>query len=640
MKMMKKVNLTLLALFTVLLFQRCNTVDEPQIDPSDMTLETIVVPENFNYSTTKEVEIDLIVPAHLKNAVVSIAAIGVDKDSSVIARGSFDETGYFQSKIAVPSFVDSLVIQSEYVGLIDEVVIPVNGSKASLDYRPFYDGSQKSAEVQTSFLKSATASGYNYIGTYTKIGVPNYLIASDVIEQNLLDDINASLPESKKVPDVHPEYIAGSAETNIILTKKADVWVTFVHEGAGYQNSLGYYTYKVGNEPKTKAEIEALNVVFPNLSFNGSGGGLKSGNKVYLGQFEANTVVCWFLVADGWNGENVDNGLGTYYSQTNLNPEKKTELKNHMVLLWDKTRQLLLMGFEDINRESSSCDQDFNDAVYYATVNPIEAVKKTDVQPIEAANDADGDGINDELDDFPYDPNKAFNNFYPSAGNKGTLVYEDLWPSKGDYDFNDLVVSYNFNLIADGKNKISSIEATFDIKQIGATYKNGFAFALPVAASKIKRIEGQKMNVGYAKLNSNGTEAGVDETVVFVAENVSEYKGKTIKVVITFEKSVDKSEVGSVPFNPFIVVDGNRGREVHLPDMAPTSKGKGLLGQKDDYSSVEFGRYFKTERNLPWALNFYTEFKTPDEKVSIDKTYPKFVTWANSGGTVNLDWYK
>jgi LruC domain-containing protein len=478
------------------------------------------------------------------------------------------------------------------------------------------------------------------MGTYNSSGVPNYLIASDVIEQNLLDDINASLPESKKVPDVHPEYIAGNTETNIVLVKKADVWVTFVHEGAGYRNSLGYYTYKVGNEPKTRAEIEALTVVFPNLSFGGSGGALKSGNKVYLGQFEANTVVCWFLVADGWNGSVVTDGRGLFYSQTELNPEKNTGLKNHMVLLWDKARNLLLMGFEDINREQGGCDNDFNDAVYYATVNPVDAIKKTDVQLIEAANDADGDGINDELDDFPYDPNKAFNNFSPSAGNNGTLVFEDLWPSKGDYDFNDLVVGYNFNLIADGKNKVSTIEATFDIKQIGATYKNGFAFVMPIASSAIKSIEGQQMNVGYSKLNSNGTESGVDETVVFVTENATEFKGKTIKVVITLQKSIAKADLGSVPFNPFIVVDGKRDREVHLPDMAPTSKGKGMLGQKDDYSSVEFGRYFKTERNLPWALNFYSEFKTPGEKISIDKTYPKFITWANSGGTLNLDWYK
>jgi hypothetical protein len=29
----------------------------------------------------------------------------------------------------------------------------------------------------------------------------------------------------------------------------------------------------------------------------------------------------------------------------------------------------------------------------------------------------------------------------------GTLAYEDLWPSKGDYDFNDLVVDYDFNIV-------------------------------------------------------------------------------------------------------------------------------------------------------------------------------------------------
>jgi LruC domain-containing protein len=636
---MKKFNVTLFAVLSVFLFQRCNSVEEPQIDPSQMTIENVVVPESFDYSTTKEIEVALTVPANLRNAVVSIEAIS-GSEYLVISKGTFDEAGYYISKVVVPAFVDTLVIRSEYIGLIDAIAIPVNGKKATLDYRPLYSGSEKSADIQSSSLKSASANGFNYMGKYNSSGVPDYLITSDVIEQNLLDDINASLPESKKVPDVHPEYIAGNTETNIVLIKKADVWVTFVHEGAGYRNSLGYYTYKVGNEPKTRAEIEALTVVFPNLSFSGSGGGLKSGNKVYLGQFEANTVVCWFLVADGWNGSVVTEAKGLLYSQTELNPEKKTELKNHMVLLWDKARNLLLMGFEDINREQNGCDNDFNDAVYYATVNPVEAIKKTDVQEIEAANDSDGDGINDELDYFPYDPNKAFNNFSPSAGNNGTLVFEDLWPSKGDYDFNDLVVGYNFNLIADGKNRISTIEATFDIKQIGATFKNGFAFVIPISSSAIKSIEGQQMNVGYTKLNSNGTESGVKETVVFIAENVTEFKGKTIKIVIDLEKPIAKSDLGNVPFNPFIVVDGRRDREVHLPDMAPTSKGTTLLGQKDDYSSVEFGRYYKTERNLPWALNFYTEFKTPNEKISIDKKYPKFITWANSGGTVNPDWYK
>ena len=110
--------------------------------------------------------------------------------------------------------------------------------------------------------------------------------------------------------------------------------------------------------------------------------------------------------------------------------------------------------------------------------------------------------------------------------------------------------------------------------------------------------------------------------------------------MVDFKTGVNKNTLGSVPFNPFIIVDGDRKREVHLPDLTPTSKGFAMLGQGDDYSSVENNRYYKTDRNLPWALNFYTDFVTPEEKVSIDKVYPRFIKWANSGGTVELDWYK
>jgi len=53
--------------------------------------------------------------------------------------------------------------------------------------------------------------------------------------------------------------------------------------------------------------------------------------------------------------------------------------------------------------------------------------------------DSDGDGIQDADDDFPNDPARAFINFFPAAG-YGSLAFEDLWPGKGDYDFNDLVV--------------------------------------------------------------------------------------------------------------------------------------------------------------------------------------------------------
>ena len=91
--------------------------------------------------------------------------------------------------------------------------------------------------------------------------------------------------------------------------------------------------------------------------------------------------------------------------------------------------------------------------------------------------------------------------------------------------------------------------------------------------------------------------------------------------------------------NPFLVINETRGREVHLPDMLPTSLIGDYLGTHDDYSNPSTGRYFKTDRNLPWVINIHQGFTTPEERVSIDKQYPKFLNWANSGGTKDQDWY-
>ena len=633
----------LVYLFLILIiFQSCLEQEQTQIDVADMTIENVVVPNGFNYATTKDISVSLKVPEYLNGAVFSLVSYKAGTDSSKFARATFDKNGNFESVYTVSAFIDTILVNSEYLGLIDEIYIPITGGVADFDYRPLYDITNVSAVAEKSvMLKSATADGYTYLGSFNSNGVPSYLVANDVIEQNLLDDINASLPENSKVPQANPQFLSSGTETNIVLLKEADVWVTFVSEGAGYKNVLGYYTYKVGNAPATKEDIQSLNIIFPNVSFNGSGGGLYSGNKVKLGRFPGGTVVAWFLIANGFSNGQVTNGLRTVFSDSKFNPESNPAYQGHMVSLWDKSREQLLLGFEDLDRTpGSGSDEDFNDAVFYATANPVDAIKRDNVEAIIAANDSDGDGINDELDDFPYDPNKSFNNFAPSDNENGTVAYEDLWPSKGDYDFNDLVIDYKFNTIANASNLISSIQADFIVKHVGGSYKNGFAFILPVPSSTIQSVQNQVMNAGYASLQSNGTESGVSETVIFAFENAMPLVGDTISIVVNLSNSVSKSSLGTPPYNPFIVVDGERSREVHLPDLSPTSKGRIYLGTGDDYSDPNYNRYFKTERNLPWALNTYSTYTAPPERVSIDRVYPKFITWANSGGTKDLDWYR
>ena len=654
---MKKV-FGLLCTMTLLGFMACvseNDLGQPQVDDEvvitdddggvDDPLSALDVAASFGYPTSKSVDLILDVPDFLKGATFSIYGKIGTQDSLSIGKGTFDANGHFEKKLTVAARMDSVLIYTNYIGLIDNVRLPITNDGVVFDYGPFYerDGSSGKGPARPkriSFSQSANVD-YTFIDSFDGQGVPDNLAFSDVIQQNLLDDINASLPENVPggIPVSNPDFLAGK-ETSLITTEEANVWGTFVSEGAGYRNVLGYYTYTLGNEPATVDDITEHRVIFPNVSFSGSGGGLISGDRVYLGRFPANTVISWFLAANGWFGSGVSDGNGVYYSNPDFNPESTESTRTHMVLLYDQARELTILGVEDLRRDVAT-DDDFNDAVFYARANPPDAIQVGNFAEIEASNDADGDGINDELDDFPFDPNKAFNNFLPSENSTGKLVYEDLWPSQGDYDFNDLAVDYSFNLIANGDNLVTSLDATFTIENIGGALHNGFAFVLPIDPSLVDGIEGQLINGSYETVAANGTETGTNanETVIIVAGDCFDLEGQTIELSIDFTVPQDANALGDVPFNAFLIANQDRAKEVHLPDLLPTSKAD-YLGTVDDFSDPASGRYYKTNTNLPWALNIFEGFQIPPEKVPIIIQYPRIVTWANSGGTQDLNWYE
>ena len=62
---------------------------------------------------------------------------------------------------------------------------------------------------------------------------------------------------------------------------------------------------------------------------------------------------------------------------------------------------------------------------------------KTSTNKTETIIDTDGDGVTDSLD---IDPNDA--RFVSYASASGRFMFEDIYPWKGDYDFNDVVVDY------------------------------------------------------------------------------------------------------------------------------------------------------------------------------------------------------
>ena len=56
------------------------------------------------------------------------------------------------------------------------------------------------------------------------------------------------------------------------------------------------------------------------------------------------------------------------------------------MLLADSTNQRIILGFEDIRRDYGSCDNDFNDALFYVTASPYTAMEIGNIAPIETAN--------------------------------------------------------------------------------------------------------------------------------------------------------------------------------------------------------------------------------------------------------------
>jgi len=275
--------------------------------------------------------------------------------------------------------------------------------------------------------------------------------------------------------------------------------------------------------------------------------------------------------------------------------------------------------------------------------------------------DQDCDGCADNVDDYPNDPTRCFNNYYPASG-YGTLAYEDLWPSRGDYDMNDVVVDYRFNTITDHNNMVVEIFGTFILKASGAYYHNGFGFQIPtnnVDPSKI-HVTGYNLSHSIVSLNSHGLENGQVYPTIIVFDDflsimpnpgcgtgVNTTAGctyvapDTIIIHITFSSPMyQMSQTNIENFNPFIFVNQDRGHEVHLPDYVPTSLANpAFFSTFDDNTIPSANKYYKSSNNLPWAINIYQGFDYPAETVDIIHTYLHFTDWVTSGGMLYPDWY-
>ncbi len=273
--------------------------------------------------------------------------------------------------------------------------------------------------------------------------------------------------------------------------------------------------------------------------------------------------------------------------------------------------------------------------------------------------DSDDDGVNDLNDDYWEDPIRTYNNYYP-AGDTGTLAFEDLWPGTGDYDFNDLVVGYQFKTVTNALNEVVEIECYFEIRAHGAELDNGFGFQLPDAeASIINNIEVSGYSNTQAVVNLDPVtklELGQSKPVVIVLDQVADKMAKfenvedwkptipyvpmTVTLTVTGGGPYLASDFSVETWNPFMFIDQVRGYEVHKLDYPPTDLvNPAYFGTLEDASDPGNNEYYRTATGLPWVLEFNTSFEYPFEKKYVHIAYLHFIEWAESGGTLFTDWY-
>jgi len=241
------------------------------------------------------------------------------------------------------------------------------------------------------------------------------------VNETLLEEVRLALPEGTVA---NQEYLKPLYNPNISLQADAHVSITFLDEGAGYRNSLGYFTFSdttfddisfgdidldgsghIGIKELQAIEGLETGMVFNNVSEAGGGGSLLTGDTVVLGGasitdingtdfnmtggsiFTAGTNIGFFLMQNAWTGSQV-NGWDTSYADPLtmytidfLNPENNefatidnVDINSRHVAMMTSLadENELILGFEDLVRPYG--DNDFNDAVFRIRTDPVEAL--------------------------------------------------------------------------------------------------------------------------------------------------------------------------------------------------------------------------------------------------------------------------
>lgn len=647
MEIKKKLSVYVLYLFAcTFFFTGCK---KDVYDPNKNT----PIKDAFDYATTKVTPIAVdygikgnkaVFEVYDENPLVSENGFSKKKEGvTSLLKVYTDENSNYTGKINLPTATSKVYLYSESYGLPTcvETDVTESGIKFNLeDYIVSLKTNKNRTAKQTSKqLARLTSQDNRYnvqqINSWeVNDGSPSNVKVDKGQFENAKDIFNRI--QNTLLPGTdNRQYAKPTEEVNINVLENTSVTLVFAGELAQYKNTLGYYYYETGKAPKNENEFRELPkyIAFPNCTISPLIYGMrmnllyhdKEGNATET--FPKGTTIGWFIISDGFYGGDVDLvGKSYWFSNNEFNPNED----KRCVSLYDKETKNIILGFEDgDNRSAGNVDYDYKDVLFFLT------------------NEDGNIDISDKPTTNPED--------YPPVTTirKGTLAFEDLWPNQGDYDMNDVVITYERSFSVDKDNNVTELKDIYTPVHKGGQIKSGFGYQIEIQNTNVSEV---KIENGGSKAQNiiNNMESGQEKVTLILFDDMEQVViNEPITVTIKAKGLKPETIQGNLHFyNPFIRVSPNKEgknpiQEIHLTNYPPTALADlTYFGRYKDHSSLdEDGNligpyYYVSEDEYPFAIDLpIMDYKVPTEAMRINLFYPKFGNWVKTKGQEDADWY-
>lgn len=664
---MKKSNLILktIALSAILFIFSCTPksldelIEEEPIVAEENNMMNLVVPEGFDFSTSREVTIsvqdlspsatytiyaynDLRINEREVDVTYDNGETGTDivfetDDYNQVLFTGKPVNGQIEHTVPLANYYKKIYVHRNENGIFSGNIVDIQGGNAL--YVHMSTGSSRKAQVE------------NFKASNKSIDFDTLYCVNGSGQLFTVDPLNGDLTEKAAMPQ--GSWTAAIDHANLYLYSIGknrnyplmrydminDSWTTIANVGMGgprlaYNDNDGLLYFSTQAklytiDPTTATVLSSWDISNLNVT---QGGDLAfaEDETMFLASFGG--LYRLDAAGNGYNAVRISaDNLPFYPTSMTFDSNNELWLANS-----SSSSDLIIMdtqtgGWEYIYGPNATSGVNFE-----RTINDLTTYTVT----VEVEDpDSDGDGVSDSQDAYPNEADKAFETFTPSKYGWGTVAFEDLWPFQGDYDFNDTAVNYRFVAILNAQNEVVQVDIHFEVTSDGAGLNNAFGIEFEsIAPYQVASVTGTELVEGYISVGANGVENDQDRAVVILFDNNGKMVGRQKTVSIEFTVPLSTAQLGIAPHNAFLIVNNERSREIHLPNRLRTSLGANVATTEGVNQDTD-GNY-ETDGRLPWAINIAHDFKVPKERIPVNQAYNFFNDWASSGGTIYVDWYK